>query len=160
MDAILQTFSYLETLTSYLLSASLILLLFVPFLVERLMKNPKRAAPVLILGLFAALCIFFQFNLLSDWETRQQLAVLDRIGNIPEGKQGNLIFLHQEDKDGTPYLIISWDYETLPWHLAIPYRIASVFPPHGASGAYTYTIQQDRAGGVHYQKSHALSCEK
>lgn len=59
MDAILQEFSYLETLTSYLFCISLILLLLVPFLFERLMKNPKKAAPVLILGLFAVSCIFF-----------------------------------------------------------------------------------------------------
>lgn len=42
MDAILQEFSYLETLTSYLFCISLILLFLVPFLIERLMKNPKK----------------------------------------------------------------------------------------------------------------------
>lgn len=77
MDAVLQEFSYLETLVSYLFCISLILLLIVPFLVERLMKTPKKAAPVLIFGFLAVLCIFFQFNLLSDWESRQQVAVLE-----------------------------------------------------------------------------------
>ena len=81
MDAVLQEFSYLETLVSYLFCVSLILLLIVPFLVERLMKTPKKAAPVLIFGFLAVLCIFFQFNLLSDWESRHQVAVLEQMGS-------------------------------------------------------------------------------
>lgn len=152
MDAVLQEFSYLETLTSYLFCISLILLLLVPFLVERLMKNPQKAAPILILGLFAVSCIFFQFNLLSDWESRQQVSVLEQMGSIPEGEQGSLSFHKQEAKDGTPLLLISWDYDALPWHLAIPYRAASILPPHGPSGAYVYAIYQDGEGNAHYRK--------
>lgn len=152
MDTVLQEFSYLETLVSYLFCISLILLLIVPFLVERLMKTPKKAAPVLIFGFLAVLCIFFQFNLLSDWESRHQVAVLEQMGSIPEGKQGSLSFLKQKAKDGTPLLIVSWDYDALPWHLAIPYRVASILPPHGPSGAYVYAIYQDGAGNVHYRK--------